>query len=324
MRGPCRPPIYLERALDEPGRVRELVEQTAPHLPVQRYFESAAEMRSQSGPAESGAMLIAPNFRGDWFTHDIHVEGVAPILENPNFIEAAGKLFGSELVQPCNVYSNITWQLPFDQGQGHTDVPAFLGIDRTQFPTWFLNAMGHSGLFEAERIDIATAVAWFYEGRDGGFTCWPDGPDQPPRVHEGDIFNTAFVGDNDRMYHRVRPVGARDDGMLMGISLDTTLEHDGGNRWAIRQDGETRAEIDWSALRISVSWKAYVYRDAEQRRAHQEGRGGLDLDAVLDRFGDDLRSREIAFSPPAEPLRDESFVALLTASYVKTPTVFDA
>jgi hypothetical protein len=142
-------------------------------------------------------------------------------------------------------------------------------------------------------------------------------------VHEGDIFNTAFVGDNDRMYHRVRPVGARDDGMLMGMSLDTTLEHDGGSRWAIRQDGETRAEIDWSALRISVSWKAYVYRDAEQRRAHNEGRGGLDLDAVLDRFGDDLRSREIAFSPPAEPLHDESFVEILTASYVKTPTVFD-
>lgn len=323
MRGPCRPPIYLEHALDEPGRVRELVEQTAPHFPVQRYFKSAAEMRSQSGPGEAGAMLIAPNFRGDWFTHDIHVEGVAPILENPKFIEAAGKLFGSELVQPCNVYSNITWQLPFDQGQGHTDVPAFLGIDRTQFPTWFLNAMGHSGLFEEERIDIATAVAWFYEGRDGGFTCWPDGPDRPPRVHEGDIFNTAFVGDNDRMYHRVRPVGARDDGMLMGMSLDTTLEHDGGDRWAIRQDGETRAEIDWSALRISVSWKAYVYRDAEQRSAHEDGRGGLDLDAVLDRFGDDLRSREIAFSSPAEPLHDESFVVLLTESYVKTPTVFD-
>ncbi len=324
MRGPCRPPIYLEHALDEPGRVRELIEQTAPHLPVQRYFKSAAEMRSQSGSGEAGAMLIAPNFRGDWFTHDIQVEGVAPILENPNFIEAAGKLFGSELVQPCNVYSNITWQLPFDQGQGHTDVPAFLGIDRTQFPTWFLSAMGHSGLFEEERVDIATAVAWFYEGGDGGFTCWPDGPDQPPRVHEGNIFNTAFVGDNDRMYHRVRPVGVRDDGMLMGMSLDTTLEHDGGNRWAIRQDGETRAEIDWSALRISVSWKAYVYRDAKQRRAHQEGRGGLDLDAVLDRFFDDLRSREIAFSPPAEPLHDESFVVLLTASYVKTPTVFDA
>ena len=69
--------------------------------------------------------------------------------------------------------------------------------------------MGHSRLFEKERVEIATAVAWFYRGKDGGFTYWPDGPDRPPRVHEGDLFNTAIMGDNDRMYHRVRPVGAR-------------------------------------------------------------------------------------------------------------------
>jgi hypothetical protein len=320
MRAPCRPPIQLDRALDEPGLVRELVERTAPHHPVQRYFSSAAEMRSQSGP---GDMIIAPNFRGDWHTHEIHVDGVEPILENPRFIEAAGRLFGHELVVPCNVYSNITWQLPFDQGQGHTDVPAFLGVDRTRFPTWFLNAMGHSGLFEDERVDIATAVAWFYEGRDGGFTWWPDGPDRPPRVHEGDIFNTAFVGDNDRMYHRVRPVGERADGMLMGMTLDTTLEHDGGDRWAIRQDGETRREIAWSALRISVSWKAYVYRDAAQRDAHEAGRGGLDVDEVVDRFARDLAARDVTFERPADPLHDEAFVDLLTRSYVTTPTIFE-
>ena len=50
MPGPCRPPIAVSPVLDEPGVVRELVERTAPHLPVQRYFKSGAEMRSQSGP----------------------------------------------------------------------------------------------------------------------------------------------------------------------------------------------------------------------------------------------------------------------------------
>ena len=64
--------------------------------------------------------------------------------------------------------------------------------------------MGHSGLFEEERIDIATAVAWFYEGSDGGFTCWPDGPDAPPVVHEGDIHNTAIMG-NWHPYNRIDP-----------------------------------------------------------------------------------------------------------------------
>jgi hypothetical protein len=321
MPGPCRPPICVSPVLDEPGLVRELLERTAPHLPVQRYFKSAAEMRAQSGP---GDMIVAPNFRGDWATADQRVAGIEPILDNERFRKAAASLFGSDLVRPWGVYSNITWQLPFDQGKGHTDVPAFLGIDRTRYPTWFLSVMGHSGLFEKERVEIATAVAWFYEGTDGGFCYWPDGPDRPPRVHEGRIFNTAFVGDNDRMYHRVRPVGARERGLLMGMTLETGLEHDGGDTWAIRTGDETLAEMHYRGLRISVSWKAYVYRDAEQLRGHEESRDSLSLDAVLERFRGDLARRGLAFEPPSDPLHDEPFVELLTATYVTVPSVFDS
>jgi hypothetical protein len=288
---------------------------------VQRYFASGAEMRAQSGPA---AMIIAPNFRADWATAESRVPGCEFILANPRFVAAAAKLFGSEIVEPWGIYSNITWQLPFDQGGGHTDVPAFVGVDRRKVPTWLLSVMGHSRLFEKERVEIATAVAWFYRGKDGGFCYWPDGPDRPPRVHEGDLYNSAIMGDNDRMYHRVRPVGARRDGMLGGMTLDSTLEHDGGDAWAIRQDGATRAQMPFAALRISVSWKAYVYRDAEQRRRHQAGEGGIDVDAVVGRFGSDLRARGIAWTKPADPLHDEAFVTLLTRAYVREPTVFEA
>ena len=301
--------------------MRALLERTAPHFPVQRYFRSAAEMRAQSGPAR---MIIAPNFRADWATADARVDAVEPILENPRFVEAAGRLFGSDRVRPWGVYSNITWQLPFDQGGGHTDVPAFVGVDRRRYPTWLLSVMGHARLFEKERVEIATAVAWFYRGRDGGFTYWPEGPDRPPRVHEGDVYNTAILGDNDRMYHRVRPVGAREDGMLGDLTLDATLEHDGGDAWAIRQGEATRAAMHFEALRISVSWKAYVYRDAEQERRHERETGGLDLDQVMDRFAADLAARGVAFEPPADPLHDEGFVTLLTRTYVREPTVFEA
>jgi hypothetical protein len=318
--GPCRPPIALDPALDDPGLVRRLLEQTAPHLPVQRYFRSAAEMRAQSGPSD---MIIAPNFRGDWATAQGRVPGVEPILESPRLRDAAARLFDSDRVRPWGVYSNITFQLPFHQGQGHTDVPAFLGVDRSSYPTWFLAVMGHSGLFEKERIDIATAVAWFYRGSDGGFTWWPDGPDRPPRVHEGRIDNTAFVGDNDRMYHRVRPVGSREQGLLTGMTLDTRLEHDGGDAWAIREGDRTLARMDFEALRVSVSWKAYVYRDEAQERRHREGGDALTREAVLERFYDDLHARGLRFERPADPLHDEPFVELLGETYMRTPTVFD-
>jgi hypothetical protein len=319
MPGPCRPPISIAPVLDDPQRIRSLLEKTSPHHPVQRYFSSAAESRAQSGPGE---MIIAPNFRGDWATLENRVPGVGFLLEEPRLRDAAARLFQSEEVVPWGVYSNITWQLPFDQGKGHTDVPAFLGVDRSEHPIWFLSSMGHSGLFEKERIDIATAVSWFYRGDDGGFTYWPDGPDRPPRLHEGDIFNTGFMGDNDRMYHRVRPVGHRARGLLMGMSLDTRLEHGGDDRWAIRDGDETLAEMGFDELRISVSWKAYVYRDRDQRRRHESGTERLDLDTVVDRLLDDLAARGTPIARPDDPHRDEPWIELLTRTYVQTPTVF--
>jgi hypothetical protein len=317
----CRSPIFLSPVLQDPERVRALVEGTAPHLPVQRYFASGAEMRAQSGPE---VLIIAPNFRADWATLSDRVPGVELLLEHPGLRDAAAQLFGSEHVVPWGVYANITYQLPFDQGRGHTDVPAFVGFDRSRVPTWFLAVLGHSGLFEEERVEIATAVSWWYRGEDGGFTYWPDGPDQPPKVHEGKIFNTAIVGDSDRMFHRVRPVGRREDGMPKGLSLDSEIVFRGGEAWAIREAGRPVAAMSWEALRISVSWKAYVYRDAAQRRKHEEGQGGLDLDAVMARLLADLRRQGREVAPPADPYHDEAFVDVLREAYVREPRMFEA
>ena len=293
----CRKPLAITPVLEDPTLIQDLLEETAPHYPVQRYFTNAAEMRSQSGPS---AMIIASNFRGDWATLEEKKEGIEPLLNHAPFREAAARLFGSEHVVPWGVYSNITWQIPFDQGAGHTDVPAFIGVDRTWCPTWLLNAMGHSGLFEEERVDIATAVSWFYRGRDGGFTYWPEGPSASARIHEGNIFNTALMGDNDRMYHRVRPTGERSRGLLTDLSLTSRLEHDGGDQWAIRTEERTDAEMAFADLRVSVSWKAYVYRDEAHRRQHESGRSGLSLDRVVDRFRTDLETRGEAALPPAD------------------------
>lgn len=315
-----RPPIFIDALLDEPDALRALIERHAPYYPVQRYFSSDAEHRATSADAN---LIIAPNFRGDWAYDEPRVEGAELLLDHPKLADAARELFETDVVRPQIVYTNLTWQLPFDQGKGHTDVPAFRGIDRTRYPIWILNVMGHSGLFEAERIEIATAVAWFYRGRDGGFTYWADGPARPPRVHEGEIFNTAVMGDNDRMYHRVRPVGRRENGMLGGMTLDTRLEHRGGEDWAVVDGDATRAQLRYEELRISVSWKAQVFRDEAERDAVDAHSDDLSLDDVLGRFADDLGRRGIACEPPAEPLRDPAFVELLAGTYVREPSVFD-
>lgn len=314
---PNRPPIFIDRLLDDPPRLRALVEQHAPYLPVQRYFANDAEYRMSSGGQQ--AMIVAPNFRGDWAYDVPLVAGADWLLEHPVLREAAGELFDTAHVRPQIVYVNLTWQLPFHQGAGHTDVPAFRGVDRTRFPIWFLGVMGHSGLFEAERINIATAVAWFYEGEDGGFEYWPEGPEAPSRIHEGRIFNTAVMGDNDRMYHRVRPVGRREDGLLPGMTLDTRLEHAGGDDWRILEAGEERARFAWDRLRISVSWKAQVFRDAAEQRSVEEHREDLSLETTLARIHADLEARGEGYRPSGDPLADPAFVELLSRVYVRSP-----
>ena len=138
-------PVALDRVLEDPGLVRRLVEHNGPYFPVQRYFTSDAQYRANTGTDQT---LIAPVFRGDWAYDQPQIEGVEPLLYHEGFRQAARDVFGGQIVRPQQVYSDLTWQLPFPQGPGHTDVPAFRGVDRTRYPTQFLSLMGHSRLFE--------------------------------------------------------------------------------------------------------------------------------------------------------------------------------
>jgi hypothetical protein len=312
-----RPPILLEPAVGDPAELRALVERLAPYWPVQRYFGSGAEYAALSGDEGGAAMPVAPVFRGNWATEGKALPGVEPLLHHPPFVEAARRLFDAELVRPLNVYVNLTWQLPFPQGAGHTDVPAFRGLDRTRYPIAWLTLMGLSGLFEDVRVKIATAVAWFYRGSDGGFEYWPEGPERPPRVHEGAIENTAVVGDNDFMWHRVRPTGLLRDGMAR-LRLESELVRE-GDTWAIR-DGERRlARFGWDALRVSLSWKAVAFASEADRRRHDEHRDDIDLAEVLRRFGEDLGRRGVEIAWPADPVRDAATIRRLRDAYVRYP-----
>lgn len=311
-----RAPIRIDCVFDRPEIVRELIERHSPYLPVQRYFNNQAEFEASSG---QGAMFIAPNFRGDWAYDEALVEGIEPLLSHEGFREAAAKVFDAQVVRPQQVYCNCTVQLPFPQGAGHTDVPAFRGVDRMEFPISLLQLMGHSQLFERYRVFIATAVAWFYRGKDGGFEYWPDGPDRDSKIHEGDIFNTAVVGDNDFMYHRVRPTGAREDGLLQGMTLDTRLERESGSAWRIVEGNSVLSSFDYAQIRSSISWKAMVFRDREEARVYDEKLDPLDINQVWTTFESDLASRGIDASCPPDPVANEDWMRTLSSAYIQEP-----
>jgi hypothetical protein len=314
-----RTPVVLDEAVDDPAVVRELINAHQPYWPVQRYFANSAEYAALSGQAEPAEMIIAPVFRGNWATDGVPLDGVRPILDSDRFTAAAKQLFGGEVVRPTTVYVNLTWQLPFPQGAGHTDVPAFRGFDRTTQPITFLTIMGLSGLFEDVRVKVATAVAWFYGGSDGGFEYWPEGSAGSSIVHEGAIDNTAIVADNDFMWHRVRPTGRVEDGMLT-LSRDAELVRHDGDHWAIKDQGDERAVFPTEQVRVSLSWKALAFDDDADRRRHDEHTDDIDLAEVLRRFAGDFASRGEALDIPPDPVADPDFVRRLNAAYVHYPS----
>src|SRR5262245_17086332 len=141
MRDPL-PPVVLETVLDDAGLVARLARANAPYFPVQRYFANAAEMNalSKTQQGDGPAMRVGPVFRGDWAYDAPLVDGLDPIFRNPRFATAAARIFGAAVVRPQIVYANLSLPMPCGDG-GHTDIPAFRGIDRTRFPVWLLVTM---------------------------------------------------------------------------------------------------------------------------------------------------------------------------------------
>src|SRR5262249_10862178 len=133
MRRP-RPPVLVDPLLADPEVVPRLVAQHAPYWPVQRYFASPEEMKALSDTLDRGpGLVVGPVFRGNWAYDRPLVDGVAPILASERLAAAAREVFDAAIVRPQIVYVNLTLPMPAGDG-GHTDVPAFRGIDRTQFP----------------------------------------------------------------------------------------------------------------------------------------------------------------------------------------------
>ncbi|MCA9529225.1 MAG: hypothetical protein KC543_03720 [Myxococcales bacterium] len=319
-------PVAVDAVLDAPEDVYALARRGAPYGTVQRYVASATEMSALSDAGRRARkdrpVFVAPWFRGDWAYDTPLLDGAETFLHNARLFDAARALFDGHVVVPQIVYINLNAPMPAVD-PGHTDVPAFRGVDRTRYPVWLLVTMLRSGLFEPWRVSMATAVAWYYRGPGGGFKYWPDGPAAAP-VHRPCQSNTALVGDNDRMFHCVEAVGEPLYDMPMDLSLDAEL-HSAGGGWEIRDRGTTRARYGEDEVRISVSWKAQVFPDEAARRVYAEHRDDLTLPAVRDALVGDLRERGATLADAVwsrvegddgvAMLSEEPFIAALNDAY---------
>ncbi|NCY15898.1 MAG: hypothetical protein EBX39_03860 [Actinobacteria bacterium] len=307
----------ISPAYDDVDAVLSVVRSTGPYWPLANYAGNDAEMAALG----SRPVVILP----PWFRQDIAaggrplVAGGEVILDNSHFIDAARAVYGPDcIVRPLNAYVNIMGPTPFPF-MPHLDVPAFRGFTRAEHPIWLLKVMQNSGLFERWRIRIATAVSWFYEGEGGDFHYWPEGPTGPRMTEAPPMRNVSIVADNEATFHGVAPVGPADARMPRGIDSHSRMVRGDGGWDVIDADGGVITSFTDEEVRITVSWKADIFADAAEARRADSGEDALDLDTVIDIFQTDLRARGEQIDRPTGGVLEESWVALIAATYPENP-----
>jgi len=274
-----KPPVLMRHVVDLDAALR-LLESQAPYTPLGGWFSPGAD------PNVANRSLW---FQNDFVHGAFHAPGSEVFLQHEGYIEAAKQFYQAQVVEPQSVYVNLMVAID-GGGPAHTDNPKFHGRDRSNTPMWLLRAMLWSGLFHDYEIQQATAIWWLNDVEGGGLYYWCDGPDNPPSVHIGDMANTALVGDNHGMFHQVGPVGPFGGAPLKVTPLaELAPAGDGTADWVVTDRGAEVLRCGLDMIRVSVLWKADVYRTATERDERKAR--PLSLEAVAATFNDDLVRR---------------------------------
>ncbi len=298
-------PIRIEPAFENPEQIRAMFERYAPYCAVAAYAPEGIV----DDTSEQAKRPMFPWFRGNWAVGGKPlVDGAEAILHNKSFLDAARCSFGTSLVWPEMVVVNINAPMP--ASPTHMDNPSFYGATRESYPLPFLRVMGSSRLFEAWRVVRASTISWFYDGKGGNFDYWPEGLDGPMLSEQPPFGNVALCGDNDRMYHRIGPIGNGTEEMPR-MSASAKIQPDGEGNWIILENGDVRATYLSHAIRFSVLWKAEV-------RNGNPGIDRLTLERIMEIFTADLRDQNVDFQVSSDPLADTAWILLLQRIYADT------
>ncbi len=131
------------------------------------------------------------------------------------------------------------------------------------------------------------------------------------------------------MFHQVGPVGPFDRGTpLVTRRAELAPMADGGGEWAVTDRAEVRYRGPLEQYRVSVLWKADVYRsEAEQRRQMADTLSIPDVARIFDR---DLDEKGADVRLDLDRIEDPGLIAAVNAVYPeavpvgKRPSIFDA
>ena len=305
------PPVLIHDVIEDLESVRELLARNAPYTPLGGWYRPGAD------PDEASSAMW---FQQDWVHADAAVEGSDLFLHCERYFESSRAYYDAECIVPHSVYVNVMAGLE-ECGPAHTDNPKFRGRERKNTPMWLLRTMLWSGLFDRWEIVQATAIWWLNDVEEGGLSYWAEGPDKPPHRHVGQMANTALVGDNHRMFHQVERVGPF-EGETKRVTARAELAPQGSDRerlWCVKDRGGEVYSAPLEAFRVSVLWKADVYKNEAERK--DVAGDLLSFEDVARVFDEDLKARDQNLRFDLERLEDLNFASELAAVYPEATPV---
>jgi hypothetical protein len=129
------------------------------------------------------------------------------------------------------------------------------------------------------------------------------------------------MSDNEAMYHAVAPTGSAEarDRFAGQLGREDRLWPLEDGAWEIRDDRRAAARFDEGELRMSLLWKARVFRDEAHRASFDDDRFDLTPERIAEVFLADLAARGLAVKEPSDP-HDPAWQDMLVEMYPQTFT----
>lgn len=328
---PVSPPRRLDGVYseDQYRRMLEVIQREGPWPGIiAHHFDSVDEViATTTGVVPEGHGLTLDDiataqFRGFFGEDSIcYYPELQDVFYNPAFIEHAKSYWNAEYAKPTLMLFNICGpheSLPMP----HLDAVTFRGVRIENTPVWMQNIMGKSGLFTDHLVKMAQVITWWYQGAEGSFTYWPDGPLEPPETLPSPMWNQGVVVQNEMMFHRGDPVGRPEERAIEGLAHRSLFSYRAdADDWVITTDDEVVRRYAPEEIRLLVHWNAEVYRDMDDVRRSMDHSDDLTHDRVVDTFLADLGSKGVKVAEPSDPFHDVDFIQALMNAYSIAPTI---
>lgn len=324
---PVAEPQIIEDAFtpDQHARLLEVVRREGPwSLILAQHFKSPEEViATTSGLVPEGFtptwdMFLTPVFRGSLAqASTVLYPEIEDCFFNTRFLDLVRGYWGAKYATPENMLFNI--QGPCSGGANpHVDATRFRGITMHNTPIWLMNTMVKTGLFKPWQAKKAQVISWYYKGKvGGGFTYWPDGPQEPPKQIKAPMWGRAVVVENEMMFHTAESNGPSALRRPAGLAIDSRMGADPQDPtgWQITTGDQVIQQIPAEEFRLLVHWGADIYMDYAELKRALDHSDDLTHERVFDMLIADLKARGETFAMPSDPMTDRAFIALLTRVY---------